>query len=150
MLRSRRHEVNMSSLVQTGAQELLNSWKEIAVYLNRGVRTVQRWEAEFGLPVRRPAGKRRSAVIALRSELDQWLRSCGSSLDKIKDEPLATSVVTPAGGKLPASGQSSIMHSMQETLALRQQLQQTRAEFAQAVSQYSLTVRRIKLPPFCG
>lgn len=66
----------MGSSVQEG---LLNSWKEIAVYLNRGVRTVQRWEAELGLPVRRPRGKNRSAVIAMRSEIDEWLKSCPSS-----------------------------------------------------------------------
>jgi hypothetical protein len=53
--------------------EVLTSWKEIAVYLNRGVRTVQRWEAELGLPVRRPRGKSRSAVMAFRRELDEWM-----------------------------------------------------------------------------
>lgn len=53
--------------------EVLNSWKEIAAYLGRGVRTVQRWEQELGLPVRRPRGKERSAVIALRPDLDAWL-----------------------------------------------------------------------------
>lgn len=57
------------------AENLLNSWKEIACYLDRGVRTVQRWEAHFGLPVRRLRGKSRSAVIAMRSDLDQWLRT---------------------------------------------------------------------------
>jgi CheY-like chemotaxis protein len=54
-------------------QGFLNSWKEIAQYLGRGVRTVQRWESELGMPVRRPRGKSRSAVIAVMSELDQWL-----------------------------------------------------------------------------
>jgi hypothetical protein len=53
--------------------EVLNSWKEIAAYMGRGVRTVQRWERELGLPVRRPRGKERSAVIALTTDLDQWL-----------------------------------------------------------------------------
>jgi hypothetical protein len=53
---------------------LLNSWKEIANYLGRGVRTVQRWERDLNLPVHRPKGKDRSAVLALREELDQWLR----------------------------------------------------------------------------
>lgn len=57
-------------------KDILNSWKEIAVYLNRGVRTVQRWEIDPGLPVRRPRGRSRSAVIALRSELDEWIKSC--------------------------------------------------------------------------
>lgn len=54
-------------------QGILNSWKEIAQYLGRGVRTVQRWEADLGLPVRRPRGKRRSAVIAVTGELDRWM-----------------------------------------------------------------------------
>jgi hypothetical protein len=54
--------------------EVLNSWKEIAAYLGRGVRTVQRWEHDLALPVRRPRGKDRSAVIALKSDLDRWLR----------------------------------------------------------------------------
>src|ERR1041385_1511743 len=31
----------------------LDSWKAIAAYLGRGVRTVQRWEREEGLPVHR-------------------------------------------------------------------------------------------------
>ena len=56
--------------------ELLNSWKEIAAYLNRCVRTVQRWEIELGLPVRRPRAKNRSAVMAFRAEIDAWTRGC--------------------------------------------------------------------------
>ena len=58
------------------APELLNSWKEIAAYLNRGVRTVQRWEVELGLPVRHIRGRKYNTVMAFRSELDQWTRSC--------------------------------------------------------------------------
>jgi len=54
--------------------DLLNSWKEIAAYLGRGVRTVQRWEIELRLPVHRPHRKARTAVIASRSELNDWLR----------------------------------------------------------------------------
>ena len=56
---------------------VLNSWKEVATYMGRGVRTVQRWEQELGLPVRRPRGKSRSAVIALKPELDSWLSKAG-------------------------------------------------------------------------
>ncbi len=54
---------------------VLNSWKEIARYLGRGVRTVQRWETEAGLPVHRPRGYARSAVLAMSDEIDLWLRS---------------------------------------------------------------------------
>ncbi|HWC15744.1 MAG TPA: hypothetical protein VG498_01965 [Terriglobales bacterium] len=56
-------------------RRILNSWKEIATYLGRGVRTVQRWEAQLALPIHRPAGKDHSAVLAFSSELDQWLDS---------------------------------------------------------------------------
>jgi len=56
-------------------RRILNSWKEIASYLGRGVRTVQRWEAHLGLPVHRPSGRDHSAVLAFSNELDQWLDS---------------------------------------------------------------------------
>lgn len=54
-------------------QRHLSSWKQIAQYFGRGVRTVQRWEAALGLPVRRPHGKSRSTVMAIAGELDEWL-----------------------------------------------------------------------------
>lgn len=59
--------------------EVLNSWKEIAAYLGRGVRTVQRWEHDLALPVRRPRGRERSAVIALKADLDRWLHNVPQS-----------------------------------------------------------------------
>ncbi len=54
--------------------EVLSSWKEIAAYLGKGVRTVQRWEAEMGLPVHRP-GSERHIVIAIPAELDAWVQN---------------------------------------------------------------------------
>jgi hypothetical protein len=53
----------------------LQSWKEIASELNRGVRTVQRWERNLGLPVRRVGKGSRCPVFAFKDELDGWLRS---------------------------------------------------------------------------
>lgn len=55
---------------------ILKGWKDIANYVGVGVRTIQRWENECGLPVRRPNGKVRSAVLALSGELDAWTQSC--------------------------------------------------------------------------
>ena len=55
-------------------QRPLTSWKEIASYLGKGVRTVQRWERERGLPVRRPCESDKHVVIALPAELQEWLR----------------------------------------------------------------------------
>jgi hypothetical protein len=52
---------------------VLNSWKEIATYMGRGVRTVQRWEAKLSLPVHRVGASYRSPVIGFGHELDRWL-----------------------------------------------------------------------------
>jgi hypothetical protein len=54
-------------------RDRLDSWKEIATYLRREVRTVQLWEKNEGLPVHRHFHKRLGSVYALRSEIDGWL-----------------------------------------------------------------------------
>lgn len=55
---------------------LLTCWKDIARYMGKGVRTVQRWEQKLDLPVRRPQGNAyKSAVVARAQDLDQWLTS---------------------------------------------------------------------------
>ena len=56
-----------------GNSVVLSSWKEIAAYLGKGVRTVQRWERELNLPVRRPIAHNQRIVIAVPEELDQWI-----------------------------------------------------------------------------
>jgi hypothetical protein len=53
---------------------VLTSWKAIALYLSKGVRTVQRWELELGLPVRRTKRGVKSVVLAIPAELDEWVR----------------------------------------------------------------------------
>ena len=53
----------------------LDSWKGIAAYLDRDERTVQRWERELGLPVRRVPGGRGRSVFAYASEIDEWLKT---------------------------------------------------------------------------
>jgi phage terminase Nu1 subunit (DNA packaging protein) len=63
------------------AIRILNGWKEISSHLNRDVRTVQRWERHFGMPVHRPARKPRAAVSAFPDELDSWLVRTKSGLD---------------------------------------------------------------------
>lgn len=51
----------------------LNSWKEIATYLDTSVRTVQRWEQLENLPVRRHEHAGGGTVYAYTQDLDQWL-----------------------------------------------------------------------------
>ena len=55
--------------------ERLESWKEIAAYLGREVRTVQRWASERGLPVHHLPGGPRPRVFSVKSELDAWLQA---------------------------------------------------------------------------
>src|ERR1700752_2200551 len=52
----------------------LDSWKEIAAYLNRDVTTVQRWEKREGMPVHRHLHDKLGSVYASRAELDEWTR----------------------------------------------------------------------------
>lgn len=51
----------------------LDSWKEIAEYLGRDVRTVIRWEKEKELPIRRVPGGKRAGVFAYADEIDAWM-----------------------------------------------------------------------------
>src|ERR1700675_4141431 len=56
-------------------EDRLDSWKEIAAYLNRDVTTVQRWEKREGMPVHRHLHDKMGSVYASRAELDAWGRS---------------------------------------------------------------------------
>ena len=68
----------------------LESWKAIAAYLNREVRTVIRWEQSEGLPVHRHRHFARSTVYAYPSELDRWRANRkpeGKTSDKVQRRP---------------------------------------------------------------
>lgn len=54
---------------------VLTSWQAIARYLGKGIRTVQRWEDDLGLPIRRPNHGTTGVVFAMRDEIDSWIRS---------------------------------------------------------------------------
>lgn len=60
-------------------EKILSSWKEIASYLGRSTRTVQRWERELGLPVCRPSEKESSSVYAFVEQIDEWLKAIGAA-----------------------------------------------------------------------
>ena len=61
-------------------KDILNSWKEISGYMDRNVRTCQRWEIELALPVHRiDKNSRHSKVFAYKSEIDQWLEEKAES-----------------------------------------------------------------------
>ncbi len=54
------------------SKDRLESWKEIAAFLKRDVRTVQRWEKREGLPVHRHFHEKLSTVDGSKSELQAW------------------------------------------------------------------------------
>lgn len=55
--------------------EQLDGWKEIACHLKRSVRSVQRWERNEKLPVRRHEHGRGVSVYAFSHELEAWWRN---------------------------------------------------------------------------
>jgi len=79
------------------SRAVVQSWKEIASELSRGVRTVQRWERTLQLPVRRLGTSSRSPVYAFRDELHLWL---ANAAERITRPTVVNSfaVTTGAGG----------------------------------------------------
>ena len=67
----------------------LDSWKEIASYLRRSLRTAQRWERDAGLPVRRVGGDG-GAVYAFLSDLDAWWQRRSLNGDGPASQAVAT------------------------------------------------------------
>lgn len=78
----------------------LDSWKEIASYFGREVRTVQLWEKREGLPIHRHFHKQLGSVFAFRSELDAW-RSQASAGSRV---PQAEVVAAPFNTSKPIQG----------------------------------------------
>jgi Tol biopolymer transport system component len=73
----------------------LDSWKEIAAFLGRGVRTVQRWERHEGLPVHRLAHEKRGSVYAVRLEVSAWWESRRESLSAPRAPDSDVAVAAP-------------------------------------------------------
>src|SRR5262245_52433288 len=67
---------------ESPGDERLDSWKEIAAYLKREVRTLHRWEAHEGLPVHRHLHRERGSVYAYKSELDSWWNNRRAKLER--------------------------------------------------------------------
>ncbi len=73
---------NPSEPAEESASERLDSWKEIAAYLKRDIRTVRRWEQAEQLPVHRHLHDKRGTVYAYRAEVDAWWNSGRSRLEQ--------------------------------------------------------------------
>lgn len=91
------------------ASDRLDSWKEIAAHLKRGVSTVQRWEKQEGLPVHRHLHNKLGSVWAHRSEIDAWWRERQGQLERQPEPPPPAwtgrrFVVVALGAALVAAG----------------------------------------------
>lgn len=79
----------MTRAVATPASQRkrLDSWKAIAEYLGRNVRTVTRWAEQRDLPVHRVPGGKRQSVFAYSDEIDEWLNSQGRKNYRLNTRP---------------------------------------------------------------
>lgn len=118
-----RIEVVMNQ--QTSAStHILSGWKDIASYLGRGVRTVQRYEEELRLPVRRPVGRVRGFVVCTKAELDAWI-----SASPVRKEFQVT-LMNNAHGSLPIV---AVKQGIQEMRALREQMRGLRDDLRRSM-----------------
>ena len=122
--------------------EFLSGWKEIAAYLRKGVRTVQRYERHMRLPVRRPAGKAQGSVLATRAELDAWVRAqpCRDALQLKRPIPNTSTAAFAALKKSVAEAR----RLQEDMLELREELRAS-VETLQSILRFVSGVRSEEL-----
>ena len=90
---------------------MLNSWKGIATFLDRGVRTVQRWERDLQLPVHRIGKGPRSPVYALVPELKFWVATSGVNSHRALQ-------AVESGNGIPTNGRPKILSPIETSRRL--------------------------------
>jgi hypothetical protein len=116
--------------------QFLSGWKDIASYLRKGVRTVQRYERQFGLPVRRPAGKPWGSVVATKAELDGWVKA-----SPIREAFRLSSVKMP--DEHPGCGED-IKRGLAKMMELRDQMLALRSEVRESVQSLRNSVHELQ------
>ena len=102
---------------------ILCGWKRIATYLDMSVRSVQRYEKEQDLPVRRAIGKSRGAVMATITELDGWVSTRAAQPDSSGSEREFF-----VGVEELRSGVNRMHDLLEELQQLRQEMRHNRNE----------------------
>lgn len=69
-----KYRNHFSIMVREGKKNILSSWKDISNYLGIAVRTAQRWEEEFNLPVKRIEKFKKTYVFAFVDDINKWLK----------------------------------------------------------------------------
>ena len=121
-------EVGPATSEPTGKR--LDSWKEIAAYVNRHVTTVRRWEQQEGLPVHRHLHAKLGSIYAYARELDTWLDSrrkeeltpatSAPPESSVSPGPLPAppSLVALATSPIPLVGRDAELRSLEEAWSL--------------------------------
>ncbi len=89
--------------------QVLNSWQEIAAYVGKGLRTVQRWEREIDFPVHR-TGKEGRNVIGYTDEINKWMQ---------RSQPVVTATTVV---------QDKLARGREEMVRLRVEVERARAQ----------------------
>ena len=114
--------------------EILSGWKSIARHLGMGVRTVQRYERQMGLPIRRPAGKLQGTVLATKSELDAWVAA----------SPIRRTSQLASASATPSSDMKALKAKVEEMCALRAQMAALRDEVRSSMWSLSNSIESLR------
>lgn len=123
--------------------EALISWKQIAAYLGAGVRTAQRYECDYEMPVLRFDGRGHATVWAYPTELDTWLRC------KIKEQRHSSH---NSNHRLDIAlshfkvAMTRISESLAENERLRNEASRLRAEMYESVALLNTGLGTLSLP----
>jgi len=118
-------------------KERLDGWGKIASFLGCGIRTVQRWEKEAALPVRRLFKHRRSLVHAYRDELNYWLRARGNQPYVLSPPPS----VSPLAGDASSGARRDVLTGWKEIAVFLGRSVNTAQRWEKGIG---LPVRRLK------
>jgi hypothetical protein len=108
LYRSQRDAGTEAAQHAPASADRLDSWKEIASYLDREVRTAQRWEKRESLPVHRHLHHTTSSVYAYKTEIDKW-RDTRSPIPSPSGSPTTDPIAVRGGARLAAQLEQQLM-----------------------------------------
>jgi hypothetical protein len=117
----------------SASSHILSGWKDIANYLGKGIRTVQRYEGDLRLPVRRPAGRARGSVVATKEEIDSWIAA-----SPIRERSKSG---TDTGCVL---SMETMKKRIEEMVRLRSQMRELRVDLRDSLSVLSESLRSLQ------
>lgn len=118
----------------SSSSHILSGWKDIANYLGKGVRTVQRYEGDLRLPVRRPGGRARGSVVATKEEIDSWIAA-----SPIREHSKPEGTDTPR-----VLSMETMKERIEEMVRLRAQMRELRVDLRASLHVLNESVRSLR------